>query len=321
MFRILAAIVLGGLTIVHGARAQEFPSRNITLMMPYAAGGPGDALARILGLGMSRALGRTVLIENVAGAAGTIGSLKVAQSPPDGHMLLVMHLGHAANVALYRNLRYDAVSDFEPIGMIAESPMAFVGKRSFAAATFPELIAYVKARPGKVAYASFSPGTRAHFAGVILGRRAGLDMPHVGYKGSPPALLDVLGGQVPLMFDSLITSTPHVKAGRLRAYAVAAEARSEFVPEVPTFKELGYPELTLTGGIGLFARRQLAPGVAARIRVEFLAALQASEVRERLAALYFDPATPATRSQLEMELRADYERVGALVRSLGAAAQ
>ena len=124
MRKFIIAVACAGCVIATGAVAQEFPSKNVTLMMPYAAGGPGDTLTRIIGQGMSKAMGRTFVVENTAGAAGTIGSLKVAQSPPDGHMLLVMHFGHAANIALYRNLRYDAVADFEPIGMIAESPMA-----------------------------------------------------------------------------------------------------------------------------------------------------------------------------------------------------
>ena len=127
---------LAGCVIATGAAAQEFPSKAVTLMMPYAAGGPGDTLTRIIGQGMSKAMGRTFVVENTAGAAGTIGSLKVAQSPPDGHMLLVMHFGHAANTALYRNLRYDAVADFEPIGMIAESPMAFIARKDFPARNF-----------------------------------------------------------------------------------------------------------------------------------------------------------------------------------------
>src|SRR6266699_1590828 len=137
------AIARTGFAIATSAQAQEFPSKNVTLMMPYAAGGPGDTLTRIIGQGMGKVLGRQFLVENVAGAGGTLGTAKVAASAPDGYSLLVMHFGHAANIALYRNLRYDAVRDFEPIGMIAESPMAFVAKKDFPPANFKDLVAYV----------------------------------------------------------------------------------------------------------------------------------------------------------------------------------
>src|SRR5215471_17620624 len=150
LYRVISAIVCVGSLVATSAVAQEFPSRPVSLMMPYAAGGPGDTVTRTIGQGMSRALGQQFVVENTAGAGGTIGTAKVAGSPPDGYSLLVMHFGHAANTALYRNLRYDAVRDFEPIGMIAESPMAFVARKDFPADNFNDFVAYVKTNREKV---------------------------------------------------------------------------------------------------------------------------------------------------------------------------
>src|SRR6185503_19541191 len=211
-----------------------WPERPVRVVLSSPAGGALDALQRVLGERLASRLRQAFVPDFRPGASGTIAAEIVARSAPDGYTLLLAPAGVLTDAPHTMAMRFDPLEDLQPLAELARSSLVLVGHPGLPPRDLGELIAYVKARPGKVAYASFSPGTRAHFAGVILGRRAGLDMPHVGYKGSPPALLDVLGGQVPLMFDSLITSTPHVKAGRLRAYAVAAEARSEFVPEVPT---------------------------------------------------------------------------------------
>lgn len=319
MFRTLAAIALGGLTIVHGARAQEFPSRNITLMMPYAAGGPGDALARILGLGMSRALGRTVLIENVAGAAGTIGSLKVAQSPPDGHMLLVMHLGHAANVALYRNLRYDAVSDFEPIGMIAESPMAFVGKRSFAAATFPELIAYVKANREKVTQGHAGIGSASHLCGLLFQGAVGTKLTSAAYRGTGPALNDLVGEQFDFMCDQTLNLLQPFRAGLIKAYAVTTGQRLAVVPELPTAAEAGLPGFGITVWFGLWAPKGTPGPVIARLSGALQQAVIDPEVKGRLAAAGAETVAQdrARPEALRTHLRSEIDKWVPLIRQAG----
>jgi len=161
------AIAFTGVVIT-SAQTQEFPSKNVTLMMPYAAGGPGDTLTRIIGQGMGKILGRQFLVENVAGAGGTIGTAKVAASAPDGYSLLVMHFGHAANTALYRNLRYDPIKDFEPIGMIAESPMAFVARKDFPADNFKDFVAHVKTNREKVVHVHAGIGSASHLCGLLF---------------------------------------------------------------------------------------------------------------------------------------------------------
>src|SRR5215831_19414640 len=165
--------------VITSAQTLEFPSKNVTLMMPYAAGGPGDTLTRIIGQGMGKVLGKQFLVENVAGAGGTIGTAKVAASAPDGYSLLVMHFGHAANTALYRNLRYDPIKDFEPIGMIAESPMAFVARKDFPADNFNDFVAYVKTNREKVVHGHAGVGSASHLCGAIE-----VPVTVVPYKGS-----------------------------------------------------------------------------------------------------------------------------------------
>jgi len=229
MLRALLVVAFTTSVLAIGAAAQDFPSKNITLMMPYAAGGPGDTVTRIVGQGMSKAMGRTFMVENTAGAAGTIGSLKVAQSPPDGYLLLVMHFGHAANTALYRNLRYDAVADFEPIGMIAESPMMFVGKKTLPVATFPELIAYVKANREKVTKGHAGIGSASHLCGLLFLGAIDAPVTTVAYRGTGPALNDLTGGQFDFMCDqTLNVLQPRPDQGLRGDHPAAARCGSRF---------------------------------------------------------------------------------------------
>jgi len=167
-FKSFMAIACTSFVVATSARAQEFPSKHVTLMMPYAAGGPGDTLTRIIGQGMGKVLGRVFLVENVAGAGGTLGTAKVAASAPDGYSLLVMHFGHAANTALYRNLRYDPIKDFEPIGMIVESPMVFVARKDFPARDFNDFVAHVKTNREKVVHGHAGVGSASHLCGLLF---------------------------------------------------------------------------------------------------------------------------------------------------------
>src|SRR5262249_49158153 len=190
MLKSFIAIACVGCVAASGAAAQEFPPKNVTLMMPYAAGGPGDLITRVIGNGMSKALGKQFLVENTAGAGGTIGTAKVAASAPDGHSLLVMHFGHAANTALYPNLRYDAIRDLEPIGMIAESPMAFVAKKDFPAGDFKEFVATVKAGKDKVTLGHAGIGSASQLCSLLFLSAIDTMVTTLPYKGTAPALND-----------------------------------------------------------------------------------------------------------------------------------
>ena len=233
MLKIIVAIACIACTSATIAAAQEFPAKPVTLMMPYAAGGPGDAITRIVGAGMSKVLGRQFLVENTAGAGGTIGTAKVAAAPPDGYSLLVMHLGHAANVALYPNLRYDAIADFEPIGMIVESPMAFVARKDFPADNFKDFVAYVKANKEKVTYGHAGIGSASHLCGLLFFSAIETTVTTVPYKGTGPALNDLVGGQFDFMCDQTLNVLQPVGAGLIKALAVTTPARLAVAPDGP----------------------------------------------------------------------------------------
>jgi putative tricarboxylic transport membrane protein len=217
MLKTMIAVACAACVAATCAVAQEFPSKNVTLMMPYAAGGPGDMITRVIGNGMSKVLGRQFLVENVAGAGGTIGTAKVAASAPDGYSLLVMHFGHAANTALYPNLRYDAVKDFEPIGMIAESPMAFVARKDFPAGDFREFVAKVKAGKDKVTLGHAGIGSASQLCGLLFLAAIDATVTTLPYKGTAPALNDLLGGQFDFMCDQTLNVLQPVNAGMIKA--------------------------------------------------------------------------------------------------------
>lgn len=212
-FKSFMAIACTSFVVATSARAQEFPSKHVTLMMPYAAGGPGDTLTRIIGQGMGKVLGRVFLVENVAGAGGTLGTAKVAASAPDGYSLLVMHFGHAANTALYRNLRYDPIKDFEPIGMIVESPMVFVARKDFPARDFNDFVAHVKTNREKVVHGHAGVGSASHLCGLLFLNAIEAPVTVVPYKGTGPALTTSSAGSSTLCVIRRLMYSSQFKAG------------------------------------------------------------------------------------------------------------
>ena len=305
-----------------GAAAQNFPTKNVTLMMPYAAGGPGDTVTRILGQGMSKAMGRTFIVDNTAGAAGTIGSLKVAQSPPDGYMLLVMHFGHAANTALYRNLRYDAVADFEPIGMIAESPMVFVGKKTLPVASFPELITYVKANREKVTKGHAGVGSASHLCGLLFLGAIDAPVTTVAYRGTGPALNDLIGGQFDFMCDQTLNVLQPVNGGLIKAFATTTRQRLAVAPDLPTAAEAGLPGFEITVWFGLWAPKGTPKPVIDKLSAALQQALLDPEVKSRLASAGADTVSPeqARPEALRAHLKSEIDKWVPLIRKAGVTA-
>ena len=322
MLRALLVVACATSVLAIGAAAQDFPSKNITLMMPYAAGGPGDTVTRIVGQGMSKAMGRTFMVENTAGAAGTIGSLKVAQSPPDGYLLLVMHFGHAANTALYRNLRYDAVADFEPIGMIAESPMMFVGKKTLLVATFPELIAYVKANREKVTNGHAGIGSASHLCGLLFLGAIDAPVTTVAYRGTGPALNDLTGGQFDFMCDQTLNVLQPVNGGLIKAFAATTRQRLAVAPDLPTAAEAGLPGFEITVWFGLWAPKGTPKPVIDKLSAALQQALLDPEVKSRLASAGADPVSPerARPDALRAHLKAEIDKWAPLIRKAGVTA-
>ena len=322
MLRALLVVACATSVLAIGAAAQDFPSKNITLMMPYAAGGPGDTVTRIVGQGMSKAMGRTFMVENTAGAAGTIGSLKVAQSPPDGYLLLVMHFGHAANTALYRNLRYDAVADFEPIGVIAESPMMFVGKKTLPVATFPELIAYVKANREKVTKGHAGIGSASHLCGLLFLGAIDAPVTTVAYRGTGPALNDLTGGQFDFMCDQTLNVLQPVNGGLIKAFAATTRQRLAVAPDLPTAAEAGLPGFEITVWFGLWAPKGTPKPVIDKLSAALQQALLDPEVKSRLASAGAETVSPerARPDALRAHLKAEIDKWAPLIRKAGVTA-
>jgi tripartite-type tricarboxylate transporter receptor subunit TctC len=286
MWKLLTAAVAVGIAALSPAAAQEFPTKNITIMMPYAAGGPGDTISRIIGSGMTKVLGKQVLVENMGGAGGTIGTLKVAQSAPgDGHYLLIMHFGHAANAALYKNLRYDPVTDFEHIGLFATSPMAFVAKKDFPAKDFKEFVAFLKANRAKVVHGHAGLGSASHMCGVSFLQAIDLQVTTVPYKGTAPALNDLIGGQFDFMCDQTVNIAQPVKSGLIKAYAVPAKTRLAVLPDLPTTAEMGMPNVTMDIWYGMWAPKGTPKPVVDKLSAALRDALKDPEVRGRLTSM------------------------------------
>jgi tripartite-type tricarboxylate transporter receptor subunit TctC len=320
MLKILPA--LAGV-VATAAAAQEFPARPVTLMMPYTAGGPGDTITRIIGQGMSKVLGAQFLVENTAGAGGTVGTAKVAAAAPDGHSLLVMHFGHAANTALYRNLRYDAVRDFEPIGLIAESPMALVAKKSFPAGNLRELVGYVTANRAQVTHGHAGIGSASHLCGLLFFNAIGMTVTSIPYKGTGPALNDLIGGQFDFMCDQTLNVLQPVNAGLIKAFATTTKERLKVAPDLPTTAEAGLPGVEITAWFGIWAPKATPPPVIEKLSAALREALKDPDVKNRLAMAGAETVATerATPEALRAHLKAEIERWVPIIQRAGVTAE
>jgi tripartite-type tricarboxylate transporter receptor subunit TctC len=284
-----AALLIAATGLVQSAPASaappEYPTRSIRLIVPFAPGGSNDIMARLIGQHFSESMGQPVIVDNRPGAGGIIGTDAAAKSPPDGYTLLMMSVTLAVNPSLRLNLPYDTHRDLLPITLVASAPLMLVVHPSMPAKSVKELIAYAKANPGKLNFASGGPGTTPHLAGEMLKAMAGIEMTHVPYKGGGPALTDLVAGQIQLMLENIPSTLPHVKADRLRALAVTGLKRSALVPHLPTLDEAGLKGYEIVGWNGLFAPAGTPQNVVARIHADTVKGLAKPEVKERLATL------------------------------------
>src|SRR5437764_952865 len=280
-----SACILLGLWMI-GAMAQTWPVKPIKWVVPFAAGGTTDILARTVGDKLSVALGQPVVVDNRPGAGGAVGADYTAKSPPDGYTIMGGTIStHAINASLYKSLPYDPIKDFVPITMIVRLPNLLVVNPEIPAKNVGELIALLKANPGKYSFASSGNGTSQHLSGELFKTMAGIDMQHVPYKGSPPALQDVVGGQVSMTFDNITTAWPLAKAGKLRALAVTTATRSAVAPDVPTLAESGLPGFEIGSWQGVFAPAGVPPEIVKRLNTEIVKILNQPEVKEKLTAM------------------------------------
>lgn len=302
------------------AMAQGYPNKTIRLIVPQSAGGGADILARTVAEKLSKSWGTQVIVDNRAGAAGIIGTQAAAQAAPDGYTLLMGAIStHAINRGLYRNLPYDPVKDFAPITLVASAPLLVVVHPSLPVRSVQELIALAKAKPGKLNFSSAGSGNSTHLAGEMFKSMANIDMMHVPYKGATPAEVDLMAGQVSVMFSSILSAMPHSRAGKMRALAVTSARRSSVMPELPTVAESGLPAYDVNPWYGLFAPAGTPREIVEKINREVVGILQLPDVKERFAALGAD-AVGNTPAQFATFLDGEIEKWAKVIKQSGTTA-
>ena len=295
--------------VVHGvAGAQGYPQKPIRLVVGVPAGGTTDVVARLVGQKLSEQMSQKVVIDNRGGAGGNIGAELVAKSPADGYTLFLATIGTMAiNPSLYSKMPFDTLHDFDAISQLTSMPQLLVVHPSLPVKSVKDLIAYAKSRPGQLTFASGGSGTAIHLAGELFKTMAGVDMVHVAYKGSSPAMTDLIGGQVSLMFDQILTSLPHVQSGRLRGLAVTTTNRSPAAPQIPTIAEAALPGYAVTTWRGLLAPAGTPRDIVNRLGSETARALQNPDVRERFASQGVDPIS-STPEQFAAMMKSELEK-------------
>ena len=313
MRAILAACLFAFATL---APAQGFPSRPLRFVVPFP-GGVADTLVRMLAPKMAEALGQPVIVENKPGGSGQIGAQEVIRAPADGHAIFLGHIGtHAVNPHIFAKLGYDPEQDFIPVSLLVTVPNLLVVHPSVPAASVPELVAYAKSKPGILSYASPGSGSSGHLAAELFKSLAGINIVHIPYKGAGPALQDVIGGQVQVLFDTLAQSLPQARAGRVRALAVATLERQSVAPEIPTMAEQGFAGWETGPWFGAFVRAGTPEPVVRRLHAEIVKALHAPEIRERLTAQGAN-VVGNSREEFAAFVRAESTRWGKVVREAG----
>jgi tripartite-type tricarboxylate transporter receptor subunit TctC len=300
------------------AFAADYPTKPIRLVVPFAAAGTTDFLARAIAQKLGHNLGTTVIVDNRPGAGGNIGSDIVAKSDPDGYTLLLGTVGtHAINASLYKKMPYDTVKDFAPITLVASVPNIVVVNPSVPVKSIKELLALAKSKPGQLSFASSGNGSSIHLSGELFKSMAGVDMLHVPYKGSGPAVADLVGGQVNLMFDNMPSSLPHVKSGRLRAIAVTSAKRSPAAPDLPTIAESGVPGYEAVAWFGVLAPAGTPPAIVKKLNAEIIKVLKSPDVAERLSSQGAEPVSN-TPEQFSAYIKSEMGKWAKVIKASGA---
>ena len=319
MSRVLGAIlglVLFGLAPLN---AQEYPTKVITMIVPFAAGGPTDTVARLIGAPMSKTLKQQVIVENVLGAGGTIAASRVAKAAPDGYTVLIHHIGMSTAPALYRKLPSNPLTDFEYIGLINEVPMTLVSKKDFPPKDLKELIAYVKANKEKVNYANAGIGAASHLCGMLFMNAIQTEVTTVPYNGTGPAMNDLLGGQVDFMCDQTTNTTSQIRAGKINVYGVTSKKRVASLPNVPTMDEAGLKGFEVTVWHGLYAPKGTPKAVMDKLTKALQAALKDNNVKQRFGELGSEPVAEnrATPAALAAHLKTEIDKWSPIIKKAG----
>ena len=314
---VLAALAAAFLATGTAGAADTYPSRPVKIIVPFAAGGPADVYARVLGSRLEKALGQPFVIEDMPGGGSIVGTAAVAKSQPDGYTLLMMSNTHTVNESLIKEKPFQLMRDFVPVAPVNYSDLVLVVNPAVPAKTLKELIALAKSKPGVLNYASSGPGTPYHMAGELFKAMAGVDIVHVPYKGSSGARTDVLGGQVQMMFDAITTMAPHVEAGKVRALGTSGKVRSSVLPDVPTISEAGVPGYEAVIWLGIMAPTGTPQAIVDRLNAEIRKAVTAADLE---AEWKKQGAVPMSMSPAEFDkyLHADIEKWARIVKISGA---
>ena len=300
------------------ALALDYPERPITIVVPFSAGGPTDTVTRLVAEAMSKDLGQQIVVENVTGAGGTLGAGRVAKAAPDGYTLLLHHIGMATSAALYRKLAYKPLEAFEYIGLVTEVPMVIVGRKDLDPDDLKSLVDYLKANKDKVTYAHAGVGAASHLCGLLFMSKIGTALTTVPYKGTGPALTDLIGGQVDLLCDQTTNTTNQIKSGEIKAYATTSSERLAVLPDVPTAKEQGL-DIEVAVWHGLYAPKGTPKAIIDRLAASLQKALQNETVKSRFAALGTAPV-PQDQAQpaaLEAKLKGEIDRWRPVIEAAG----
>lgn len=309
---LLALATIGALATA--APAAAWTDKPIRLVVPAPPGGTMDVVARVLAEQLASDLGQPVIVDNKPGGGGVIGIQALLQAPADGQTVMVTASNVLTEIPHVIRTPYDALKDVRPVAAIARSTMVLVGAPGFAPADLKGVIDAAKASRG-LSFASYSAGTASHYAGMMLSQKAGIELTHVPFQGSPPGLQQVMGGHIPIMFDGLVTSLPLVKGDKIKAYAIASKARSPYLPNVPTFAELGYPDMDFSNWIGVVASSQVPAALADRINAVVLKAASAPKLRDRLTAAGFEVGLTQSSEALVQSVQTESARNAAIVKA------
>ena len=310
-------VLLSALAI--GAGAQDYPSKSITVIVPFAAGGPTDTLARNLGVTLTNTLKQQVVIDNSGGAGGTIGINKVAKARPDGYTLLLMHIGMATAPALYRKLQYDTMNDFEFIGQVADVPMTMLGKKTLQPNSLKELLPFIKANKDKLNYGNAGIGAASHLCGLLFMSQIEADLNTVSYKGTAPAMVDLMGGQIDLMCDQTTNTTPQIKAGTVKVFGVTSAQRIPSLKDIPTLAEQGMKGFEVVVWHGFYAPKGTPKPILDKLVAALQAAVQDAGFKSRLAELGAEPVplSKANPESLRTHLQAEINKWDPVIKKAG----
>jgi len=301
------------------AAAQQYPTKNITMLVPYAAGGPTDTVARVLAQSMAKPLGQTVIVENKPSAGGILAPEQVKNSRPDGYTILIHHIGMATTPALYRNLRFNPLTDFDYIGLVNDVPMTIIAKPNFPAKNFKEFLAYIKANKDKVSYANAGIGAASHLCGMLFMSAIQTDFLTVPYKGTGPAMNDLLGGQVDFMCDQTTNTTSQIKSGKVKVYGVTSKKRVPSLADIPTLDEQGLKGFEVGIWHALYGPKAMPKPVLDKLVASLQESLKDDTVKKRFADLGAEtmPVSRATPAALQSHLKAEIDKWGPLIKKAG----